>query len=252
MNTLHIVLTISAGVLAGFLNTVAGGGSLITMPVLIFLGLPSAVANGTNRIAIMAQNIVAVTNFRSKGFFDLKPGLMLALPATLGAIAGSKIAVSLPDYIFNKVLAVVMIAVMALIVFNPHKRTKTDSKLMSYKSKAAGMIVFFFIGVYGGFIQAGVGFIIIAALTFITGYSLVRINSLKVFIVAAYMLSSLAVFVLSGKINWLYGLCLASGNGLGAFLGSSFSVKKGDAWIKAVLVIAVIGMALKLSGTIRI
>ncbi|HBR07321.1 MAG TPA: integrase, partial [Clostridiales bacterium] len=104
MNALEIFLVIVVGTAAGFLNTVAGGGSLITMPLLIFLGLPSAAANGTNRIALMVQNVVAIANFRSKGYFDWKLGLILAVPAAVGAVAGSKIALSLPDDIFNKVL----------------------------------------------------------------------------------------------------------------------------------------------------
>jgi len=87
MDILHIALIIAVGIAAGFLNTVAGEGSLITMPVLIFLGLPSAVANGTNRIALMAQNIVAVTNFRKKGFFDWKLSIMLAIPAAIPALS---------------------------------------------------------------------------------------------------------------------------------------------------------------------
>lgn len=246
MNLLHIVLIIAAGTAAGFLNTVAGGGSLITMPILIFLGLPSAVANGTNRIALVAQNIVAVTNFRQKGFFDWKLSMILSIPAVIGAIVGSRMAVFLPDSIFNKILAVVMMIVLALIIWNPQKKFERDKETLTLKDKIIGVIVFFGVGVYGGFIQAGVGFIIIASLTLITGYSLVRINSLKVFIVALYMVSSLVVFILSGKVNWVYGVSLAVGNSLGAYLGSNFSVKKGDKWIKVILIVAVTAMALKL------
>ena len=176
MNILHIILIISVGIVAGFLNTVAGGGSLITMPVLIFLGLPSAVANGTNRVAIMAQNIVAVLNFRRKGYFDWKLGITLAIPAAIGAIVGSSIAVSLSDNIFNKVLAVVMIIVLILIIWNPQKKLKNIKETLTLKDKIIGIVVFFGVGIYGGFIQAGVGFIIIASITLITGYSLVKIN----------------------------------------------------------------------------
>lgn len=252
MDFLHIALIAAVGIVAGFLNTVAGGGSLITMPVLIFLGLPSAVANGTNRVAIMSQCIVAVTNFRSKGYFDWKLGLMLAVPAAAGAIVGSGIAVSLPDDIFNKVLAVVMLIVLGLIIWNPQKKLKKKEEALGTKEKVIGMIVFFGVGVYGGFIQAGVGFIMIAALTLLTGYSLVRINSMKVFIVAVYMVFSLIVFIVSGKVDWVLGLSLAVGNSIGGYLGSNFSVKKGDKWIKAVLVVAVVAMALKLLGIINL
>jgi len=252
MDILHIVIIIVVGIAAGFLNTVAGGGSLIAMPVLIFLGLPSAIANGTNRIAVMAQNIVAVTNFRNKGFYDWKLSITLAIPAAIGAIVGSNIAVSLPDNIFNKVLAVVMVVVLILTLWNPQKKLKGDKETLILKDKVIGTIVFFGVGVYGGFIQAGVGFLIIASLTLITGYSLVKINSLKVFVVAVYMIFSLSVFILNGKVDWAYGISLAVGNSFGAYLGSNFSVKKGDKWIKAVLIVTVIAMSLKLLGIINI
>lgn len=248
MKLINVLLVLATGVAAGFLNTVAGGGSLISMPVLIFLGLPSAVANGTNRIALMVQNIVAVTNFRRKGFFDLKLGLMLAIPAVLGAVVGSNLAVNLPDKIFNNILAVVMIMVLFLILFQPHKKLKTVDESITGSRKFMAIIAFFFVGLYGGFIQAGVGFIIIASLTLITGMSLVKINSLKVFIVMIYMVSSLLVFIFNGKVNWILGLVLAVGNGLGAWLGSNFAVAKGDKWIKGVLTVAILLMASKLLG----
>jgi uncharacterized membrane protein YfcA len=252
MNVWHLVLIAAVGAMAGFLNTVAGGGSLVTMPMLIFLGLPSAMANGTNRVAIMAQNIVAAANFRRKGYFDWKLGLTLAIPAAVGAIVGSNIAVSISDAVFNKVLAVVMIIVLILTLWNPQKKLKGQKETLTLKDKVIGVIVFFGVGVYGGFIQAGVGFIIIASLTLLTGYSLVMVNSLKVFVVAAYMIFSLVVFIINGKVNWLYGITLAAGNSFGAYLGSTFSVKKGDKWIKVILTAVIITMSLKLFGILKI
>lgn len=252
MDIFQIALIVAVGITAGFLNTVAGGGSLIVMPVLIFMGLPSAVANGTNRVALVAQNVVATANFRKKGFFNVKLSIIFAVPAALGAVIGSGVAVSLPDEVFNRILAVVMLVVMALIIWNPQKKAEDSKQELTLKHKIVGAVVFFCLGIYGGFIQAGIGFVIIASLVLITGYSLVRVNSLKVFIVAVYMVASLVIFILNGKVNWIYGICLAVGNSIGAYLGSSFSVKKEDKWIKAVLVVTVIAMAIKLSGIFKI
>ncbi|MBZ4687220.1 MAG: uncharacterized protein PWQ96_837 [Clostridia bacterium] len=244
-----VLLILATGMLAGFFNTMAGGGSLLTMPVLIFLGLPSAVANGTNRIALLIQNIVAVANFRNKGYFDLKLGLMLGIPALLGSIVGANIAVSLNDELFNKILAIVMLVVLFLILKKPHRKlTSSEEENVTRKQKIASVITFFFIGIYGGFIQAGVGFIIIAALTVLTGMSLVKINSVKVFVILIYMISSLGIFVFNGKVNWILGFTLAIGNSLGAWIGSNFAVKKGDKFIKGILFVAVIAMAAKLLG----
>ncbi|MBO8171775.1 MAG: sulfite exporter TauE/SafE family protein [Bacillaceae bacterium] len=247
MELVHILLILAAGTAGGFLNTVAGGGSLLTLPVLIFMGLPSAVANGTNRIALMVQNIVAVASFRQKGYFDWKFSILLGIPAILGSIVGANLAISLPDEIFNKILAVIMIMVLILILWQPEKKfLQSEQENLSKGRRIAAAIAFFFVGVYGGFIQAGVGFIIIAALTLITGMSLVRINSIKVFVVGIYMLASLIVFIWNDQVNWVLGLTLAVGNGFGAWLGSLFSVSGGDKWIRFILAVAIIMMAVKL------
>ncbi len=252
MSLQDIILILLAGTAAGFINTLAGGGSLITMPVLIFMGLPSAVANGTNRIAIMVQNIVAVSNFKRKGFFNLKLGIMLSIPAILGSIIGSNLAVNLSDEVFNKILGIVMIIVLVLILWQPQKKFASPGENLSLKRKILAMIAFFFVGIYGGFIQGGVGFIIIVSLSLITGLSLVKINSIKVLIVAFYTISSLMVFIMNGKVNWVLGLVLAIGNGIGGWLGSSFAVAKGDKWIKIILTAVILFMSARLLGIIKI
>lgn len=251
MELTKILMLISVGIAAGFINTLAGGGSLITMPMLIFTGLPSAVANGTNRIALMIQNIIAISNFKSKGYFDLRLGIMLAIPAIAGSVVGANIAVSMPDEVFNKLLAFIMIVVLIFILWQPHKKIAHITEKLTRGRKIVASIAFFFVGVYGGMVQAGVGFIIILSLTLITGFSLVKINSIKVFVVALYMVSSIVVFVMSGKVDWMVGLVLGVGNGIGGYIGSNFAVKKGDKWIKIVLSAAVLIMAAKLSGVIK-
>ncbi|HPQ48276.1 MAG TPA: sulfite exporter TauE/SafE family protein [Clostridia bacterium] len=239
------IIILVTGIAAGFINVNAGGGSFITIPLLIFMGLPTAVANGTNRVALAAANIIAVHNFKKGGHFDWKLSLLLAIPATIGAIAGSFISINLPDDLYNAILGSVIIVVVLFIIVNPARFIKTPSEL-SGKRKVLGMFIFLLLGLYGGIIQAGVGFLIITSLFFITGYSLVRINSLKVLIVLIYMAFSLAVFIISGNVNWVYALVLSAGNGTGAFLGSRFAMKHGDKWIKAIMIIASLIMALKL------
>lgn len=242
----HIALILGVGLIAGFLNTVAGGGSLLTMPVLIFLGLPSAMANGTNRVAVVIQNIVAVLGFRHKGIFDWKFGLILGIPAVIGSILGANLAISLPDAVFNKILAIVMLLVLVVTIFKPQKRWMKDEENLNRNRKIVAAIAFFFVGIYGGFIQAGVGFIIIAGLSLITGLSLVKINSLKVFVIALYLFASLAIFVWSGQVDWILGLTLAIGTSLGAWIGSYFAVNIGEKWINIILTVTVIAMSVKL------
>ncbi len=243
-------LILIAGIAAGFINTVAGGGSLITLPILIFMGLPSATANGTNRIALIFQNVVAVTNFKRKGYFYPKLAILLGIPAVVGAFVGSNIAVSLPDELFNKILSIVMMIVLVLIVLRPEKRLLKEglSEELTGKRKWIAVVVFFFVGIYGGFIQAGVGFILIVSLTLITGLSLVKINAIKVAVVTIYTLMALIVFIVNGNVDWGLGILLAVGNSFGAYLGSNFSVNKGDKYIRMVIIVAVVVMAGKLWG----
>ena len=241
-----LLILIPVGIIAGFINTVAGGGSLLSLPTLIFLGLPPAVANGTNRVAIFMQNVSGVTGFRSKGVFIFPYSLWVGLSAFLGAIIGAKISVDLDDKTFNQIIAIVMVGVVIITVINPGSKVGKAIEDLSKKAQFIGIISFFFIGIYGGFIQAGVGFIILGSLTFINKMSLVRANSVKVFSVLIYTIAALAVFIIEDKIDWLYGSILALGNMTGAWIASRWSVEKGDVWIKRFLIVTVSIMAIKL------
>ena len=240
-----VILLFLSGVLAGFINIMAGGGSLITIPMLIFLGLPATVANGTNRVAVLVQNIFATAKFKQKGLFYWKTGLILTLPAVLGAVVGSQIAVSISDALFKRILAVVLIASLGLVLINKNKAVERVHEV-KIKNHAPFVLAFFLIGIYGGMIQAGVGFVIILVLAMAPGLSLLQINSLKIFIILCYMVPSLFIFFTHDKIHWLYGLVLAAGNALGGWLGVVAAVKKGDKLIRIIFAIAVLGMAIKL------
>jgi uncharacterized membrane protein YfcA len=246
MSVFEAAVLIITGVIASFLNVTSGGGSLVSLPILIFMGLPSPIANASNRLGIIGQNIFAVAGFRSKGVHAWPYSLYIALSAFVGAIIGAKISVDLDDELFNRIIAVVMILVVLMTVFKPIKTGELSVERMDRKSVIKGIIVFFFIGIYGGFIQAGVGFLMIAALTSINGFSLVKTNSAKVFVALIYTLSAVAVFIYEDVINWEYGLTLAFGNAIGGWVASRWSVKKGDVWIKRILVVTVTALAIKL------
>ncbi|MFQ5787491.1 MAG: sulfite exporter TauE/SafE family protein [Thermodesulfobacteriota bacterium] len=250
MEIWHIPVVFIVGIIAGFINTLAGGGSLLTLPILIFLGLPTAVANGTNRLAIITQCLFAVAGFKRKGVSNFKLSLLLSVPAIFGAIIGAQFAVDVSDILFKRILAVIMLLVLGLILWNP--RRDLGSLMSSERNHLIiTMIVFFFIGFYGGFMQVGVGFIIIAALTTITRLSLVETNSHKVFIVGIYTICALIVFAFNGKVCWEIGLCLAAGMGIGGWIGSHWAVARGERWIRLMLTVCVIAMVIKLLGLIR-
>lgn len=246
MNWFNAIIIVAVGFIAGFLNTLAGGGSLITMPVLIFMGLPPAVANGTNRIAVFLQNIFGTLGFKSKGVSVFPYSLWLGISALFGAVIGAGIAVNMAGDLFNKILAVVLVLAVLFPIFYRKGNDVPDNERKGTRYTIIGVITFFFIGIYGGFIQAGVGFLIISALTIINRFTLVRTNSAKVFIVMVYTIAALMVFILEGKIDWVYGCVLAVGNSLGSWTASRMSVKKGDNWIRWFIIIAVIALAVKL------
>jgi len=242
---IKLVLLFLSGVVAGFINIMAGGGSLITIPLLIFLGLPPTVANGTNRVAVLVQNVIATSKFKKSGHFYWKTGLILTVPAVLGALLGSKIAVSMSDVVFKRLLAVVMVISLIMVLLNKD-RMALPSRDVRIKNHAPFVAAFFLIGIYGGVVQAGVGFFIILVLALVPGLSLVQINSLKIFIILCYMVPSLLLFFLYGKVNWIYGLVLAAGSAIGGWLGVSLSVRRGDKLVKVVFAVAVTAMAVKL------
>lgn len=242
------ILLFLAGVAAGFVNVNAGGGSFITIPLLILLGgLPATAANGTNRIAILLQNLFAMKNFRRLGFRDLRQGLKLGVSATAGALIGSSIALEIPEETFKLILSSVMLLALAIIL-RPVRKVPSDHSSEVLAHPRLQLLMFFFVGIYGGFIQAGTGYLVIFALSMVGGLSLVKTNSLKIIIIAVYMLPSLAVFVLGGQVRWVPGLVLGCGTSLGGWFGSSFAVRKGDRWIKVILAAAIAAMALKMMG----
>jgi uncharacterized membrane protein YfcA len=244
--TYQYFILVGVGFLVGFINTIAGGGSLITLPVLIFFGLPPSVANGTNRVAIVIQTAMATAGFKSKGVSTFPFNVYLGISALFGAIIGAKIAVDIKGETFNKILAIIMIVVVMLIVFKPKIKSEELQERLTGKYLWIGCVAFFFFGIYGGFINAGLGFIMILFLHFVHHMNLVRVNATKVVVVLIYTLSALAVFVLNDKVNWVVGLILAVGNGIGAWVASRFSVYKGEGFIKSFMIVMIIIMAIKL------
>jgi uncharacterized membrane protein YfcA len=238
-------IIVLVGFIAAFLNTVGGGGSLFSVPILTFLGLPITIANATSRVAILSQNVFAVGGFKSKGVkLPLPYAIYLGLASLGGGIAGSLLASRMSDEMFKKIFVVVMIFSVGLVLYDPFK-TKGEEKL-SVRHQWIGVICFLVIGVYGGFIQAGIGFLVIAVLSLVNNLSLVKSNYIKVFAAIVYTGVSVIVFAWQGKIDWFIGLVLAIGHALGGWYASRWSVNAGDVWIKRIMIISVVGMAVKL------
>lgn len=235
----------SVGLVAGFINVLAGGGSLLTLPALIFVGLPGTVANGTNRISLLIQNFSAIIGFRRQKVFPLRTSLMASGPALVGAVIGANLAVDIPDRLFKPILAVIMVGVMIIMVIDPTRRIKAPEGPLTARRKLLFVAGFFLIGIYGGFIQAGAGFIIITLMLF-AGIDLVKINAVKILVVTFLTIIALAIFILHDQVNYLLGVSMGAGSALGGWMATHVAVKKGHAWIRGFVIVMVVLFAAKL------
>jgi len=240
------LLLFLVGLVAGTLNIIAGGGSLLSLPVMIFLGLPPTVANGTNRVAILIQNIGASWSFHQRGLVS-KEWLLLAIPpALLGAVLGTVAAVHIGEPEFQRVLAVILVAAAAWQIWSPFKLHEDgNAALPTGIRRLAFIAAFFLIGAYGGFIQAGIGFILLAV-TSAAGFNLIRGNALKVTVVLAFTPLALVLFAWNGKIDWAMGFALAAGNFLGGLAGVHLQILKGHKWVRGVVTVVIVIFAMRL------
>lgn len=244
MDILEVLLVIGVGLAAGFFNVVAAGGSLLTIPMLIFLGLPPLEANGTNRVAILAQNIMATSRYHKKKLIPYSFAILPAISATLGSLIGAMLVAEMDEHLFNRVLAIVMALVAFTLLVSP--KQKISEPRITGKHKWLAVLGFFFVGIYGGFLHAGIGVFMLLLLTGVSRYNLVSANAIKIFMALVYVGVSFSVFLFHGAVNWKYGLILAVGNTIGGWVGTQVVVNKGDKWIKVILIAVVIGMSIKL------
>lgn len=246
MNILHLILLFLIGSIAGFINVNAGGGSSLTLPALIFMGLEGSLANGTNRVAIIIQNIFAVASFRKLKVHQFKESSRLSLLTLPGAVVGALVATQISDLLFQRILGAVLIFIVISMFFSRSfgersERLEQSASWLIYPALVA-------IGFYGGFLQIGVGFLFMAALYHLLRVNLVTVNMHKVFIILIYTLPALVVFTWTGNVNWGYGLMLAAGNAFGGWWGAHAAVKGGERVIRIILAVAITIMSLKLFG----
>jgi uncharacterized membrane protein YfcA len=239
-----MVLLFLSGIAAGFLNVMAGGGSAITLPILIFLGLDSPLANGTNRLAVFIQTIATVISFKRENYFDLKTSMRLSVCALPGAVLGAIVAVKMDSLLFQRVLAVFILIIIITVLIPTPKRNEHDAS----RSTVEWLIypIMLGIGFIGGLHQVGIGFFMITALRHLMKMDLVRINMHKAAVFFIYTIPAILVFGLTGNIDWRLGIVLAAGNATGGWWAAKVAVKRGERVIRIVLVIAMLIMAFKL------
>jgi uncharacterized membrane protein YfcA len=237
------LLLAGGGLVAGVVNTLAGGGSLLTVPLLTLLGLPGTVANGTNRVGILIQNGVASWGFWREGVSGIRPALPLVAPVALGALLGAALATRLSDAGFERAFGVLM---LVLLVPTLRRRPAAAPRALPAAARHA---LFFAIGLYGGAFQAGVGILLLYGLAG-TGSDLVRSNAVKVVLNFCFSLLVLPVFLAAGQVAVPEAAVLASGFAAGGWLGPRVAVRGGERIIKPVLAVAVVALAARMLGVL--
>ncbi|RMF75734.1 MAG: sulfite exporter TauE/SafE family protein [Acidobacteria bacterium] len=236
---------LAIGLVAGIANVTAGGGSMLTVPLMILLGLPGPVANGTNRVALIAQNLVAVPTFRAGGIRGLRrlaPLIALALP---GAAAGAWLGAVIPDAAFRRVLGAAVLVLAVLVIVRP-RPPAGDAGPDGDGFRPLTWLAFALLGVYAGFLQAGIGFMIVFVLAGLEGLPLVRCHAFKVFVVLCLQAVALPVFAWHGLVAWGHGLVLAVGLGLGGFVGARLTLAAGERVLRVILGVAAVALAVRL------
>jgi uncharacterized membrane protein YfcA len=237
------LLLAAVGFVSSVVNVVAAGGSFLTLPVLIFLGVPSLDANGTNRIGVIAQNATAVWGFHRHRALDWRWALGASVPAVLGSVLGAWLALDVEDRHFRRILAAVMVAITLWTLLDPMKRVAGVPERSPWSPPVA--IAMFLGGIYGGFVQAGVGFLVVAVTT-LAGIDLVRGAAIKVLAIGAMTVAAACVFAWNGHIDWRAGLALGAGSVAGAAAGVRLAILKGHLWLQHVVTGTVVIFALLL------
>ncbi|MFY0991759.1 sulfite exporter TauE/SafE family protein [Halomonas sp. C05BenzN] len=245
MTLLEGLALLVIGAVAGFINVLSAGGSMLTLPLLMFLGLPPQVANGTNRVSIVLQSVSAVASFLRAGARHVGLSLRLSVPAVAGSLLGAWLALRVSDALFETLLIVVM-AGAAVLMLLPQPRLDTRP-LTADRLTPAVYLAMFAIGLYGGFIQVGVGILFIVVLYRMLRIDLGQVNAFKVLIILVYTLPALAMFLYHDQVRWGYGLVLAAGSMCGAWLGVKVNVSpRGALWVKWLTIAVIAAIILRL------
>lgn len=226
MDLLTAFILIVSGMLCAIVNVIGGGGSLLVIPVLLMLGLPAEIANGTNRVAIFFQDSSSLLGFSKKKDLPMREGVYLAIPIVLGAIAGAWLsAIFMSETLLNIIVLVLVVAMLLLMLYKPEKWLNTNNLSSKYKMTITDFILFLAIGFYGGFIQVSFTYLVMVVLVLRVGNSMVQSDALKIFLNLLITIITLGIFMYHGQINWLYGICMGIGGVIGGFIGTRFAIR---------------------------
>lgn len=243
MELIDAALVVGAGLVAGIVNAMAGGGSLLTVALLnVFVGLPGLVANGTNRVGVLVQNASSVASYRKEGIRGFRRAVPVMVPVIAGSLLGSLLVSSVTDETFERIFGILMVPLLFVSLRSPKN---VGSQINWHPVTIA--VIFFGIGLYGGAFQAGVGLLIVVALSR-SGLDLVNANAVKVVVILVLTTIAVPVFIVRGQVDWGFAVVLAIGFAAGGWIGARVAVRGGEKIIKPVLIGAVVALAGRMIG----
>jgi uncharacterized membrane protein YfcA len=243
-----LAIAFVGGFAAGCINLLAGNGSAITLTILTeIVGLPPNVANGTNRIGVWTNSLSGMAAFAKQGKRDLSGTWGFIISTFVGGVIGVYLATLVTNDQFKEVFKFMMVLMLFVVLFKPDRWIKQAQVTRDIPIWVAYPI-YFIIGIYGGFIQMGMGIFFLIVMVFIARYHVIKANFAKMLIVLGFTSVSLVVFAWKGYMAWEYGLVLALGQGLGAWIFGNYAARSPRAGLLAywMLVIGVILAVIKL------
>lgn len=240
MTLVEYTLLLLGGFAAGIINTLAGNGSAITLSLLIFMGLPADVSNATNRIGALAQTITAVFSLkrtpRTRVLFA--DSYWFFIPSIIGSVVGALIAVEIDPGLLKLIIGGIMLLLLITLVTNPKKWDIATDTSKNRKTWLNAFLVFL-VAVYGGFIQMGIGIMLLSILVLIANYSLRDANIIKLILSLIFVMPAFFVFLYTGGMKWLPGITLAVGQAIGAVIGARYILflPKANLYVRWVLIV---------------
>lgn len=239
-----VVIIFIVGAFTSFIGSIVGGGGLISIPFLIFLGLPPQAAIATNKLGAIGMGIGAIPKFWKAKKIIWKYVIQFTILGIAGAFLGATLLLSINEAVLAKVVSIILLAFLPILFFKKKigvKRHETGSA-----KKALGYGLYFLIMIYTGFFGGGAGILIFYALMLTFGLTIIEANATDMIPWIIATVVSFIVFAVNGIVNYAYGIPLMLGMILGGYIGAHTAIKKGDMWVKSLFAVIVVASAVKL------